>query len=185
MRVVADPLDIERVRMRNGRLYAGTRRRGVFISDNLGNSWTDFNQGLVGGFGNSQLDIIDLVFRGDSLFLATEGSGAWVRNLVSGTWHTFGNVFGPAQATNMTFIAAGGSRLLSGGGFNGSAFFRDPGDPDWTETLLFNDRLAPWPASVRSGPAPAGWSAPTSARFSVRRDRRRGHFRALARARLS
>src|SRR5262245_27702376 len=57
VRVVADPLEIDRVRMRNGRLYAATRRRGIVIRDNLGNSWNDFNQGLVGGFGNSQLDI--------------------------------------------------------------------------------------------------------------------------------
>src|SRR5262245_39164494 len=59
-------LEVERVRMRNGRLYAGTRRAGMFISDNLGDTWSGFNQGLVGGFGNSQLDIVDLAIRGDS-----------------------------------------------------------------------------------------------------------------------
>jgi photosystem II stability/assembly factor-like uncharacterized protein len=146
--VTQDPLDIERVRIRNGRLYAATRRQGVFVSDDLGSTWASFNQGLVGGFGNSQLDIIDMLVRGDSLYVATEGSGAWVRNLRGGTWSRFGNVFEPEQAANMTFIASGGSRLLAGGGFNGELFFRDPGQPDWTPTLLFNDRFAPGLAST-------------------------------------
>jgi hypothetical protein len=147
--IVAEGLDsVERVRMRNGRLYAGTRRKGVFVSDNLGDSWSDFNQGLVGGFGNSQLVIVDMIIRGDSIFVATEGSGAWVRNLVAGTWNLFGNAFGPAQATNMTLIAAGGSRLFAAGGFNGTVFYRDPGDPDWTLSLLFNDRFAPGLAAL-------------------------------------
>ena len=142
-------LEIDRTRMRNGRLYAGTRNfKGVFVSDDLGDTWADYNQGLVGGFGNSQLDIIDLLFRGDSIYVATEGSGAWVRSLNGGTWHSYGNAFGPTQATNMTLIAAGGSRLLAGGGFNGTMFFRDPRDADWTLTLLFNDHFAPGLASL-------------------------------------
>ena len=140
--VTSSGLEVERVRIRNGRLYAATRRNGIFISDDLGGTWADFNQGLVGGFGNSQLDIVDLAIRGDSMYIATEGSGAWVRNLSAGTWHLFGNVFGPDQATNMTAIAAGGPRLFAAGGFNGTVFFRDPGDPDWTQSLLFNDRIA-------------------------------------------
>lgn len=141
-KVVAGATEIHDVIMRNRRLYASTRGQGVFISDDLGASWQSFNLGLVGGFGDSQLDVIDMIALGDSLYLATEGDGAWVRNLTSGTWQRFGAIFGPAQASNMTFIAAGNGRLLSGGGFNGTAFFRDPGDPDWTQTLLFNDRIA-------------------------------------------
>src|SRR5262249_48040121 len=47
---------ITAVRVHRGRLYAGTFGQGVFVSDNLGASWTAFNQGLVGGFNNSQLD---------------------------------------------------------------------------------------------------------------------------------
>ena len=135
--------EIREIMMRNGRLYAASRFQGMFISDDLGASWSSFNQGLTGGFANSQFDIIDMVNVGDNLYLATEGDGAWVRNLTSGTWQRFGEIFGPAQATNMSMIAAGNGRLLSGGGFNGTAFFRDAGDPDWTQTLMFNDRLAP------------------------------------------
>jgi len=142
--MVASGLEsVERVRVRNGRLYAGTRKKGVFVSDDLGDSWSDFNQGLVGGFGNSQLVIVDMLSRGDSLYVATEGAGAWVRNLKGGTWNLFGNEFGPDQATNMTLIAAGGSRLFAAGGFNGTVFYRDPGDLDWTLSLLLNDHFGP------------------------------------------
>src|SRR5262249_43888948 len=103
-KVTTDGLQGQRAKMHNGRLDASTRRKGVFVSNNLGDTWTDFNQGLVGGFNNSQLAIIDMLIRGDSMFVATEGSGAWVRNLRAGTWSVFGNLFGPDQATNMTFI---------------------------------------------------------------------------------
>src|SRR5258705_448582 len=41
-----------------------------------------------------------------------------------------------------TAIAAGGSRLLACSGVNGSVFFRDPGQADWTLSLLLNDRFA-------------------------------------------
>lgn len=146
--VTTGGLEVERVRMRNGRLYAGTRRAGVFVSDDLGDTWASYNQGLVGGIGNSRLDIVDLLMRGDSVYVATEGDGAWVRNLNAGTWQRFGNAFGPAQATNMTLIAAGGSRMFAAGGFNGTVFFRDPGDPDWTLSLLFNDQFAPGLAAL-------------------------------------
>src|SRR5262249_27653458 len=61
------------------------------------------------------------------------------------------------QATNMTFIASGGSRLLAGGGFNGELFFRDPGQPDWTPTLMFNDRLGPGLASTSAIWTGTGW----------------------------
>jgi len=135
--VVAD------VRMRNGRLYAGTGGQGVFISDNLGDTWTAYNQGLVGGFADSQLHIMELLIRGDSLYAATSGAGVYVRNLSAGTWSHFGEVFEPNQASNMNAIASGNGRLVALGGANGMAFFRDPGQPDWTLSFLNNAGLAP------------------------------------------
>jgi hypothetical protein len=47
------------------------------------------------------------------------------------------------QAQNMTAIAAGDSRLFAAGGFNGRVFVRDPGQSDWTLSLLSNDRFPP------------------------------------------
>jgi hypothetical protein len=141
-KVAAGVLEVSRVRVRNHRLYAGTMGQGVFVSDNLGDTWSDYNQGLVGGINNAQMFIADLLIRGDSLFAATVGDGAWVRNLTSGNWGHFGAIFAPEQSTNMTAIAAGGSRMVACGGFNGTVFWRDPGQADWTLSLLFNDHFA-------------------------------------------
>jgi photosystem II stability/assembly factor-like uncharacterized protein len=134
---------VEAVRVHNGRLYAGTHGQGVFTSSDLGATWQDFNQGLVGGFANSQLVIKDLLVRRDSLYAATEGAGAWIQNLAApGTWSHYGDFIDRAQASNMEGIAGSPTRLLGCGGFNGDVFLRDPDDVDWTESLLFNDRLA-------------------------------------------
>jgi hypothetical protein len=135
---------VEAVRVHNGRLYAGTFGRGVFVSSDLGTTWQGFNQGLVGGISDSQLFIMDLLLRGDSLYAATGGAGAWIRNLATaGGWSHYGNEIDLDQASNMTSIAGSPTRLLGCGGFNGDVFYRDPGDPDWTESLLLNDQLAP------------------------------------------
>lgn len=142
--VAAGATDIEGVMVRDGRLYAGTRGQGVFVSDNLGDTWTDFNQGLVGGFANSQLAVMDMVIRGDSLYLATDGAGAWVRNLRAGNWGHFGdNTLASFSAQGMDMIAAGPTRMLAGGGGNGTAFFRDLGQADWSLSLLGNDHFVP------------------------------------------
>src|SRR5262245_56267981 len=47
---------IEAAIVHNGRLYAGAIDKGVFVSDNFGDSWAPFNEGLVGGFLHTQLD---------------------------------------------------------------------------------------------------------------------------------
>jgi hypothetical protein len=147
---------IEAVRMRNGRLYAGAFGQGVFVSDDLGATWLDFNQGLVGGFADSQLRILDLLIHGDDLYAATEGDGVWVRNLTSGTWTRFGNL-GAFQASSAQAISAGGSRLFASAGFNGQVFFRDPGQPEWTESLLENDVFAPGLAPLAAVWTGRGW----------------------------
>jgi hypothetical protein len=135
---------IDAVLMRNGRLYAGTLGQGVFISDDLGTTWQAFNEGLVGGIVDSQLDIADFAVRGDNLFAATLGAGVYVRNLAAaGTWSHFGEEFEPNQASNVNAIALGGTRLVAGAGGNGSVFFRDPGDAEWTISWLDNVGLRP------------------------------------------
>jgi hypothetical protein len=154
---------IQAVWIRNGRLYAGTFGQGVFVSDDFGDTWLGFNQGLVGGLFNSQLFIADLLVRGDSLYAATSGAGVYVRNLaVAGTWSHFGNAFEPNQASNMNAIAAGGTRLLAAAGFNGSVFFRDPGDGDWTVSWLNNVGLAPGLAALSAAWTGHGWVVGTN-----------------------
>ncbi len=134
---------VSTARMHNGRLYAGTFGQGAFISDDLGDTWLDFNQGLVGGFQDSQLKIVEFVLSENILYAATGGDGAWRRDLAGGTWSRFGDVFAPNQAENMSSIAIGGTRLLACAATNGTVYYRDPGDSDWTESLLKNVVLSP------------------------------------------
>jgi photosystem II stability/assembly factor-like uncharacterized protein len=142
-KVVAGAILVPAVRIHKGRLYAGTLGQGVFVSNDLGTSWQGFNQGLVGGFANAQLFIMDLLPRGDTLYAATEGGGPWIRNLASaGGWSHYGNVLEPAQASNMEAVAASPTRLLACAGGNGDVYFRDPGDPDWTFDYLFGHNVA-------------------------------------------
>jgi hypothetical protein len=130
--------------LRNGRIFAGTGAQGVFMSSDLGASWQAFNQGLVGGFANSQLDIADIQERGDSLYVATLGAGVYVRNVaVAGAWSHFGEDFEPNQASNVSDLELGGSRLMASAGANGMVFVRDPGAPEWTTSFLGNTGLVP------------------------------------------
>src|SRR6185295_7465957 len=127
-----------------GHLYAGTPGQGVFVSDNLGVSWRSFNEGLVGGFLDTQRDLSSLVVRGDSLYAGTSGAGVYVRRLGAGaTWGHFGEVFEPNQASNVNALALGGTRLLTAAGGNGSVFHRDPGEPEWVISWLDNVGLFP------------------------------------------
>jgi len=155
---------VQAVRVRNGRLYAGTFGQGVRVSDDLGTSWQAFNQGLVGGFEDSQLDVVDLQFRGDELFAATAGAGVYSRKLSGpGGWQPFGSVFELNQAANVNALAVGGGRLLASAGGNGLVLRRDPGEPEWTVSNL--DNIGPH-AGLQAGRAEwtgTGWVVGTVA----------------------
>ena len=130
--------------IRNGRLYAGTYGQGVFISDDLGASWSPFNQGLVGGFDDSQLNLSDLQMRGDSMYAATQGAGVYVRHLAAaGTWHPFGAELELNQGANVNDLTLGGSRLIASAGVNGQVFHNDSPDADWIVSNLDNLGLQP------------------------------------------
>jgi hypothetical protein len=128
---------INGVWVRNRRLYAGTFGQGVLVSDDLGTTWLEFNEGLVGGFLDTQRNISNFLVRGDSLYAATEG-GAWVRRLAAGTWSHFGSAFEDNEASQMLAIGANDTRLVAAAGFNGQVFLRDRGDADWA-ALWLND----------------------------------------------
>ncbi len=151
------------VLVRNGRLYAGTGGQGVFVSDDLGASWQPFNQGLVGGFLDSQLDISDLELRGDDLLVSTFGAGVYVRNLAAAdTWHHFGEEFEPNQASNVNDLALGGTRLLACAGGNGTTFHRDPADAEWTVDFLVNGELHPGQSAKTALWTGDGWIVGTN-----------------------
>ena len=148
-KVVAGAVSVQSARMRNGRLYAGTYGQGVFISDNLGDSWVAFNQGLTGGILNTHLFIVDFALDGGKLYAATSGDGPWMRNLATNAnWTHFSSIFETNQSSNMNAIAAGGTRLLASAGFNGTVFFRDAGDSEWTLSWLNNTGIAPGLAAL-------------------------------------
>jgi hypothetical protein len=154
---------VQAVRIRDGRLYAGTFGQGVFVSDDLGDTWQAFNQGLVGGVLNSQLDLSDFAVRGDSLYAATLGAGVYVRSLVgTATWSHFGDEFEPNQSSNVNSLALGNARLLAMAGPNGTVFVRDPGDPDWTLSWLDNVGLDPGLQAQSASWTGSGWVVATN-----------------------
>lgn len=156
--VASGTVAVEAVLVHRGRLYAGTYGQGVRVSDDLGVTWAAFNQGLVGGLFDSQLFVVDLLARGDSVYAATAGAGAWVRGLVGATtWSHFGNAFEPNQASNMNALAASDTRLLGAAGFNGTVFFRDRGDADWTLSWLDNVGIQPGLAALSAAWTGGGW----------------------------
>lgn len=131
---------VKAVRLRSGLLYAGAYRRGVFVSNDMGTTWQGYNQGLSGAFADQQLNISDLLFRGDTLYAATEGAGVWIRNLADGgTWSRYGAL---EQAAYTEGVDVSDTRLFAATGNNGDAYYRDPGDLDWTMTLLLNGTTA-------------------------------------------
>ena len=147
-KVAAGVTMVMAVSMHKGRLYAGTFGQGVFESNDLGATWHALNDGLVGGFADSQLRIMDLLPRGDTLYAATAGAGPWIRNLRTGGWSHYGNVLEPAQAGNMESLAASDTRLFACAGFNGDVYFRDLGDADWSFDFLRNGQVAAGLASL-------------------------------------
>jgi hypothetical protein len=162
-RVAASAAAVPGAWFRNGRLYAGTFGQGVFVSDNLGTTWQAYNQGLVGGILNSQLDINDLQQRGDSLYAATAGAGVYVRGFApADTWHHFGEEFEPNQASVVDDLALGGTRLVAAAGGNGSIFRRDPGEIEWTISWLNNVGLFPGVQVRESAWTGTGWVVGTN-----------------------
>jgi hypothetical protein len=136
----------------------------VLRSGDLGQSWQPFNDGLTGGLLDSQLDVSELVTRGDSLYAATLGAGVYVRDLAAaGTWHHFGEEFEPNQASNVRSLAVNGTRLIAAAGGNGSVFFRDPGDADWTVSWLDNVGLHPGLQAFGAVWTGTGWVVATGA----------------------
>jgi hypothetical protein len=135
------------VEIRNHRLFAGTFGQGSSSATTSGTTWQAFNQGLVGGAVRRAVRHLRLRSAGDSIMVATAGSGVFVRRLsVVDTWHLFGDAFEPNQAANVSDLALGGPtnvRLFACAGINGQAFDRDPGAADWTVSTFRNGPLVP------------------------------------------
>ncbi len=140
---------------RNGRLWAGTFGQGVFVTDNLGSSWTARSQGLAGGAFNSHLYINDFGARGDSLHAATDGAGVFRIDLRApgAVWARFGNAFETNTAGDVLDLVSVGSRLVAGAGGNGLVFRNDLPATDWIVELPNGGLL---PGMIPSGLAWTG-----------------------------
>jgi photosystem II stability/assembly factor-like uncharacterized protein len=155
---------IEALLVRHGRLYAGTFGQGVFVSDDRGMSWSAYSEGLSGGFGNTPLQIVDLRVRGDSLYAGTAGAGVYVRGFApASTWAPFGTQLEPNQASTVSGLAIGGTRLLVSAGANGWVFFNDPGDTDWSISNLDNVGIHAGLQAYDAGSNGSGWLVGTNA----------------------
>jgi hypothetical protein len=149
---------VQTARLRNGRLYAGTFGQGVFVSDNLGTTWQGFNQGLVGGIFDSQLDVTNLEIRGDSIYASTQGAGVYERGFApTEIWSQFGDAFETNEDPNVNAVVVGGSRLLACAGGNGFVYRRDPGEGEWTQSPLDNVGLHPGLGAVSAAYTGTGW----------------------------
>lgn len=161
---VAGVTSIQAVLVHDRRLYAGTFGQGVFVSDNLGATWSSFNEGLVGGILNSQLFIVDFAVRGDSLYAATAGAGIYLRSLVGrNTWQPLGVALEENQASNVNALTLGGNRLLAMAGANGMVFHNDPGQTDWTASNLDNVGIHAGVAAQSAAFTGSGWVVGTNA----------------------
>ncbi len=134
---------LEAVRVKDRRLWVGTSGRGVYSSDDLGTTWTARNDGLTGGIYESQLYVLDLEVRADSLYAATGGAGVYVRPLrTAGPWSPTGPELVANQAGGIEDLAVHGTRMLAAGGANGQVFRNDGGAP-WTEMTLVGTQITP------------------------------------------
>jgi len=155
---------IEALWVRNHRLYAGTFGQGVFISDDLGATWSPFNDGLVGGPLGSQLFVVDFQVRDHRLYAATAGAGVYVRDLATvNGWQPFGEALEPNQASNVNGLTLAAGRLLVSAGANGMVFLNDPGSTDWAISNLDNVGIHAGLQAMSSAWTGSGWVVGTNA----------------------
>lgn len=163
---VAGVTSIQDTWVRNGRIYAATYGQGVHYSDDFGETWHPYNEGLVGGILDTQLNVVDLEARGDSLFAATAGAGVYVRRFTPpSTWSPFGTILEENQASNVNSLALGEDRLLLSAGANGQMFFSDRDDADWTVSNLDNVGLHPGLSAFAAQRTSTGWVVGTNRFF--------------------
>jgi len=79
LRILVDPVD-------RHTLYLATSYQGVWISEDAGDSWREWNQGLqpcreAGTNGNNVANVLALSADGNTLYFGTLGCGVWKRTI--------------------------------------------------------------------------------------------------------
>ncbi len=156
---------VEAAWMHHGRIYAGTLGAGVYVSDDLGLSWSPLNAGLSGGLFDSQLYVTDFEERDGRLYAATDGAGIYVLDLAApGAWSGFHRQDLEAnQAATVTDLARIGTRLVSCGGANGTVFRNEDPGTGWVEEFLDNSGLVPDLTPYAATEVGGAWLVATSA----------------------
>lgn len=121
---------IEAVVLVQNRLFAGTVVDGVFRSDNGGQTWLADNNGLLGP---GALSIKRFAARGDSLYVATSGSGVFVKKIsTNSAWSKYSlnlpwqNVESIINIDGMLLAGAGGNATFSRNGYPSSSWEEVP-----------------------------------------------------------
>jgi hypothetical protein len=123
------------------KLYAGTFRDGIRVSDDDGMSWRPLNLGL------GVYSISSLAIWKDELYAGTYGVGFYKLDEAAGSWTPFNSNFFTNVDGNVYQLMAIDSTLTAAAGLNGISYRWDPNSNSWDYTYYLS-RLAPGLAVV-------------------------------------
>lgn len=118
----------------NNNLFVGTFARGIFFSNNNGQSWQPLNNGLTG---LGALSISAFVEKSGKLYAATNGAGVFVLDLNNPVqWSSFSSNFPVDISGSVHALTLSGSTLVAGAGANGFIYLFREGATGWTEAPI-------------------------------------------------
>lgn len=118
----------------NDILFAGTYGFGVFISENEGDSWTEYNSGLT-GMGSETIS--DFEFGKGKIFVSTIGASVFSidpANLIF--WQPYSNGIPMAYAGNTYDLFISDDILIAGAGGNAAVYLNPAGTDLWSEVFF-------------------------------------------------
>jgi photosystem II stability/assembly factor-like uncharacterized protein len=108
-----------------GAIFVTDEFKGIYRSDDQGNTWQDYNQGL------SFTHLIGGAIRGDSLYIGTIGEGIFVRNLKdNSSWKAFSAGVRWRNTESITNISG---TLVAGVGSNATMYINKEQENSWNE----------------------------------------------------
>lgn len=109
-------------------IFVADEAKGIFISENRGQSWQDYNQGL------HFTHVKAISIRGDSIFAGTIGAGIFVRNLLSvHGWQAYSSTIFWKNTESITNLKG---TLVAGVGHNSTLYINRMNESTWTETVF-------------------------------------------------
>ncbi len=106
-------------------IYITDESKGIFKSEDMGQSWEDYNQGLA------LTNIRAAVIRDEKIYVATIGEGIYVRNLTSNQgWQPFSSGIFWKNSESISNI---NGTLVAGVGHNSTLFLNENNENEWEE----------------------------------------------------